>query len=69
MTKTIFDSVTHTRFPKEDHLPDWARRDNQVKKGDRVEHVAKVVKILTEVRQEFWRCRCHEYSTWKLVTW
>jgi hypothetical protein len=25
--------VNHNRFPKEDHLPDWARRDNQVKKG------------------------------------
>jgi hypothetical protein len=25
-------------FPKEDHLPDWACRDNQVKKGDRVDH-------------------------------
>jgi hypothetical protein len=22
--------VNHTRFPKEDHLPDWARRDNYV---------------------------------------
>jgi hypothetical protein len=21
ITKTIFDSVNHTRFPKEDHLP------------------------------------------------
>ena len=31
------DSVNHTRFPKEDHLPDWARRDNKVTKGDRVE--------------------------------
>ena len=30
------DLVNHTRFPKEDHLPDWARRDYQVKKGDRV---------------------------------
>jgi len=29
--------VNHTRFPKEDHLPDWARRDNKVTKGDRVE--------------------------------
>jgi hypothetical protein len=36
ITKTIFDSVNHTRFPKEDHLPDWARRDKQVTKGDRV---------------------------------
>jgi hypothetical protein len=23
-------------FPKEDHQPEWARRDNQAKKGDRV---------------------------------
>jgi len=28
--------VSHTRFPKEDHLPDWARRDNKVTKDDRV---------------------------------
>jgi hypothetical protein len=25
------------RLPKEDHLPDWARRDKQGKKGDHVE--------------------------------
>jgi len=31
------DSVNHTRFPKEDHLPDSARRDNEVTKGYRVE--------------------------------
>ena len=37
MTESIFDSVNHTRFPKEDHLPDCASRDSQVKKGDRVE--------------------------------
>jgi len=35
--KTKCDSVNHTRFPKEDHLPDWARRDSKVTKGDRVE--------------------------------
>jgi hypothetical protein len=29
--------MNHTRFPKEDHLPDWARRDNQFKKSDRVD--------------------------------
>jgi len=29
--------VNHTRFPKEDHLPDCASRDNQVKKGDHVD--------------------------------
>jgi len=28
--------VNHTRLPKEDHLPDWARRDNKVTKSDRV---------------------------------
>ena len=33
------DSVNHAHFPKEYHLPDWACRDNQVKKGDRVEWV------------------------------
>jgi len=26
--------VNHTRFPKEDHPPDWARRENKVTKGD-----------------------------------
>jgi len=35
--KTICASVDHTRFPEEDHVPDWARRDNKVTKGDRVE--------------------------------
>jgi hypothetical protein len=36
-TKTICDSVNHTRFPKEDHLPDWVCRDKHGNKGDRVE--------------------------------
>ena len=36
-TKSIFDSVNHTRFPQEDHLPECASRDTQVKKGDRVD--------------------------------
>jgi len=35
--KTICHSVNHTRFSKEDHLPDWARWDNKVTKGDRVD--------------------------------
>ena len=30
--------MNHTRFPKEDHLPDWARWDNKVMKGDRAEY-------------------------------
>jgi len=29
--------VNHIRFPKEEHLPDCARRDNKVTKGDCVE--------------------------------
>jgi len=38
MIKTVCDSVNHSRFPKEDHLPDWAWRDKNVTKGDRVEY-------------------------------
>ena len=30
--------MNHTRFPKEKHLPYWARRGNKDKKGDRVEY-------------------------------
>jgi len=33
----MFDSLNYTRFPIEYHLPDSASRDNQFKKGDRVE--------------------------------
>jgi len=36
------DSVNHARFPKEDHLPDWARRDNKVTTRDRVDDVDKI---------------------------
>ena len=39
--------MNHTRFPKEDHLPDWARRDNKVTKGDRVENILlKIQKLM-----------------------
>jgi len=31
--------VNHTRFPKEDHLPNWERRDNKVTKDDRAEQL------------------------------
>ena len=34
--------MNHTRFPREDHLPDWARRDNNVTKGDRVDYVIEI---------------------------
>jgi hypothetical protein len=33
----MFDSVNHTCFPKEEHLPDCAGWDNQGKRSDRVE--------------------------------
>ena len=37
ITKTICDSVNHTRLPKDVLLPDWTHRDNKGKKGDGVE--------------------------------
>jgi hypothetical protein len=37
VTKTTCDSVNDTRLPKKVFLPEWARRDKQVIKGDRVE--------------------------------
>ena len=30
--------MNQTRFPKEDHLPEWALRNNRVTKGDRVDN-------------------------------
>jgi hypothetical protein len=33
------DSVNRTRFPEEDHAPDWVFRDKHGNKGDRVECV------------------------------
>ena len=33
--------MNRTRFPKDDHLPDWTRRDNKVTKGDRAEYVTR----------------------------
>jgi len=36
--KIMCNSVNHTHFPKEDHLPDWERPDNKVTKGDRVDY-------------------------------
>ena len=48
--KTICDSVNHTRFPKEDHLPDRERRDNKVAKGDRVEGEWWVWKICKDAK-------------------
>jgi len=38
--------VNHTRFPKENHLPYWARRGNKDKKVDRVDLSAVVAWVL-----------------------
>ena len=32
--------MNHTLFPEKDHLSDWARWDNKVTKGDRVDSKA-----------------------------
>jgi len=39
--------VNYTHFPEEDHLPDWARQDNKVTKGDRVEDDTSYVFIIS----------------------
>ena len=33
------DSVNHTHFPKEDHLPDWVCQDKHGNKGNHVDYV------------------------------
>ena len=38
------DSMNHTRFPKEDHTPDWVCREKHGNKGDRVVNVAYIKK-------------------------
>ena len=39
ISKTKCDSANHTSYPKEDHLPLWARQDNKVTKDGRVDIV------------------------------
>ena len=46
----ICDSVNHTRFPKEDHLPDRERRDNKVTKGDRAYSLCVVTAFLPNTK-------------------
>jgi len=58
------DSVNHTRFPKEDHLPDWARRDNNVTNGDRVEPVYNTYEFL---RISFWQISLFAILYWGFV--
>jgi len=31
--------VNDTHFPKDDHVPDWARQDYKATKGDRVDYI------------------------------
>jgi hypothetical protein len=51
----MFDSVNHTRFLKEDHLPDCGIRDNQVKKGDHVELKVNLFALICSLNWEM----CH----------
>jgi len=50
--------VNHSRLPKEDLLPDWARWDNKVTKDDRVDTFNKSVgSSLSKTSISL----CHEY--------
>jgi hypothetical protein len=57
------DPVNHTRFPKEDHLPDWVCRDKHGNKGDRVEYDASrliahgELMVSTMHRGRYWRVK------------
>jgi Flp pilus assembly protein TadB len=52
--------VNHTRFPKEDHLPDWARRDNKVTKGD-------VQNMIQALERGFWTVKRRITATSSVV--
>jgi len=54
MTNTLCDLVNHTCLQKEVLLPDWARRDNQGTKSDRVEG-----KVILEC---VWRYKGQEHT-------
>ena len=57
--KTICDSVNHTRFLKKDYLPDWARQDNKVIKGDHVKniYISNLFKNFKKMKEEVrWVC-------------
>jgi len=48
--------VNYTRFPKEDHVPNWERRDNKVTKSDRAElpfHISSVALDLVFILFKF----------------
>ena len=41
--------MNHTRFPKEDHLPYWASRDNEDTKGDRAQVTGNILDKMNEL--------------------
>jgi len=74
ISKTICDSVNHTRLPKEVLLPDWVRWDNQGKKGDRVdlasiEYLAVCVPEPVWMRGEMKVCYLPGIETGLLGSW
>jgi hypothetical protein len=58
-------------LPKEDHLPDWVRRDIQGKKGDRVELPADLfVQCFTETKKIWPRQNTiQDYKMYGLLQW
>jgi len=48
------DLVNYTRFPKEDHVPDWVCRDKHGNNGDRVEHRS-LEPNFTHMGQQTWK--------------
>jgi len=56
------DSVNHTHFLKEDHLPDWVCRDKHSNKGDRVEafHIAGLFAVERAISSPYSIHWCHQ---------
>jgi len=51
ITKTMYDSVNHIHFPKEDHLPDWIFQDKHGNKADHVEYSSpNIVRVIKQRR-------------------
>ena len=58
--------MNHTRFSKEDHLPNSALRDNQFQKGDRVHNAASTFR-LTYLRTPWCRVLLEKLTGLQLV--
>jgi hypothetical protein len=50
--------VNHTRFPREDHLPDWVCQDKHGIKGDRVDYKHKCHHKTCKYNNLFWLVIC-----------